>query len=192
MAKLPIVGLDPSMSNFGLSYGWYDLETRTVSIEGFVLVETHKENKKTVRVNSDDLRRASEIVKRIKSYIDKAALVFAELPVGSQSSRGQTNYGICLGILSAIEKPLIQVTPNDIKQLVGGKKTTSKQEVIDWAVERHPDAPWLTRKSKGEVVMVSKNEHLADSVAAIYAGLDTDQFKQISASLAAIYSLNIA
>ena len=189
LSKIPIIGLDPSMSNFGLSYGWYDLATDAITIDGFVLVETSKENKKTVRVNSDDLRRAGEIVKQIKPYIEKAALVFAELPVGSQSSRGQTNYGICLGILAAIEKPLIQVTPNDIKQLVGNKKTTSKQEVIDWVVERHPHAPWLTAKRKGEVVMLNKNEHLADSVAAIYAGLELDQFKQIATSLKAINSL---
>ncbi len=186
MKKIPIVGLDPSMSNFGLNHGWYDLDTGVIEIEGFVLVETKKASAKTIRVNSDDLRRAGEIVKRIKPYIEQAAIVFAELPVGSQSSRGQTNYGICLGILAAIEKPLIQVTPNEIKKMVGGKLTTSKQEVIDWAVERHPDAPWLTQKRKGEQVLLSKNEHLADSVAAIYAGMDTDAFKQLTDSIKAV------
>jgi hypothetical protein len=52
--------------------------------------------------------------------------VFAELPVGSQSSRAQTSYGLCLGVLACIDKPIIQLTPNDIKMHIGGKKTPPK------------------------------------------------------------------
>ena len=184
--KLPIIGLDPSMSNFGAAIGFFDLLTGDVEVIDFILVETKKENKKTVRVNSDDLRRAGEIVRGTKDAIQRAAIVFAELPVGSQSSRGQTNYGICLGILSAIEKPIIQITPNEIKQLVGGKKTTSKDEVIEWACKLYPDAPWMTRKCKGETVMLSKNEHLADAVAAIHVGIKSDQFLQLVDSIRAL------
>lgn len=186
MNKLPIIGLDPSMSNFGAAVGFFCLDTNTVEIADFILVSTKKENKKTVRVNSDDLRRAGEIVRGMKEAIGKAAVVFAELPVGSQSSRGQTNYGICLGILAAVEKPLIQITPNEIKQLVGGKKTTSKDEVIAWATALYPDAPWLTRKVKGEITLTSKNEHLADAVAAIHVGVQSDSFMQLVDSLRAL------
>ncbi len=177
--EIPIVGLDPSMSNFGVSVGRYNIQTEQVIIDDLLLIQTKKSSQKTVRVNSDDLRRASEIIRATQLIISNASLVFAELPVGSQSSRAQTNYGICLAILAGIDKPLIQVMPNDIKQLVANKKTTTKQEVIDWAVHKHPNAPWLTKKRLGEQVMLAKNEHLADSVAAIYAGLETDQFKQL-------------
>lgn len=190
--KLPIVGLDPSMSNFGLAKGTYDLATGEVEINELILTHTERGNSKQVRQNSDDLRRATEIVRASKDHIQNAAVVFAELPVGSQSSRGQTNYGVCLGILASIDKPLIQITPNQIKKFVGNKLTTSKQEVIDWATEKHPEAPWLKRKFKGEMVLTSSNEHLADAVAAIHVGLQEDQFRQLVDSLRMLRNIQAA
>jgi hypothetical protein len=41
----------------------------------------------------------------------------------------------------------------------------------------HPEADWKMRKSKGELVSVDGyNEHIADAIGALYAGLNTDQF----------------
>ncbi|HBB8621947.1 TPA: hypothetical protein J2L16_001754 [Escherichia coli] len=178
--KISVVGVDPSMSNFGLAVGTLDLETDELEIHGLTLVETKAgSNKKTVRVNSDDLRRASEIWRVAKLIIDKANMVFCELPVGSQNSRSQTSYGICIGVLACVDKPLIQVTPNEIKHFVGNKLTTSKEEIIQWATKKHPKAPWLRRKQSGQDVLVNKNEHLADAVAAIHTGMQTDQFRQV-------------
>lgn len=45
--------------------------------------------------------------------------------------------------------------------------------------EKHPKAPWLRRKQSGQDVLVNKNEHLADAVAAIHTGMQTDQFRQV-------------
>ncbi len=105
--KISVVGVDPSMSNFGLAVGTLDLETDELEIHGLTLVETKAgSNKKTVRVNSDDLRRASEIWRVAKPIIDKANMVFCELPVGSQNSRSQTSYGICIGVLACVETKL--------------------------------------------------------------------------------------
>ncbi|HBN7444947.1 TPA: hypothetical protein L3526_004404 [Escherichia coli] len=178
--KITVVGIDPSMSNFGLAVGTLDLETDELEVHGLTLVETKAgNNKKTVRVNSDDLRRASEIWRVSRPIIEQANMVFCELPVGSQNSRSQTSYGICIGVLACVDKPLIQVTPNEIKHFVGNKLTTSKEEIIKWATKQHPDAPWLRRKQSGHDVLVNKNEHLADAVAAIHTGLQTDQFRQV-------------
>ncbi|EPG3568368.1 hypothetical protein ON011_003302 [Providencia rettgeri] len=188
MSKIiKIAGLDPSLSNFGIVFGELDITTnKIVKIESMDLAQTEAGNKKTVRVNSDDLRRASEIWKKAKPIIEQAQLVFCELPVGSQSSRAQTSYGICIGVLACIDKPLIQVTPIEIKQYVADKKTTSKEEIINWAYERHPEAPWLKRKEKGVEKLVNKNEHLADAIAAIYTGVQTDQYRQISAVISSL------
>jgi hypothetical protein len=38
--KIRIAGLDPSMSNFGISVGTLDIDTNKVDIEKFYLVET--------------------------------------------------------------------------------------------------------------------------------------------------------
>lgn len=175
-----IVGLDPSMSNFGVAVGALDIHSGKVTFDRLELAQTKGGDKKQVRVNSDDLRRAHEIWEMVKPIIDEAQLVFCELPVGSQSSRAQTSYGICIGVLACIDKPLIQVTPIEIKKFVAGKQTTSKDEIIQWAMAKHPEAPWLTRKVKGEIAVVNKNEHLADAIAAVHTGMQTDQFRQLT------------
>ncbi|HFP9309390.1 TPA: hypothetical protein ACHOZC_003386 [Raoultella ornithinolytica] len=176
--NIKFVSFDPALRNFGFVTGLLNIETLQVSEAKVSLIETAASNKKSVRTNSDDLRRAQEIWKGIKPLVDSANIVFAELPVGSQSSRAQTSYGICIGILACTDKPIIQLTPNDIKQYIGGKKDTAKAEIIEWAVSKHPDAGWFTKKVKGETSFVNKNEHPADALAAVYAGLETDQFKQ--------------
>ncbi|EPY0084352.1 hypothetical protein ACW66H_003979, partial [Shigella sonnei] len=66
-----------------------------------------------------------------------------------------------------------------IKHFVGNKLTTSKEEIIQWATKKHSKAPWLRRKQSGQDVLVNKNEHLADAVAAIHTGMQTDQFRQV-------------
>lgn len=48
--------------------------------------------------------------------------------------------------------------------------------------EKHPKAPWLRRKQSGQDVLVNKNEHLADAVAAIHTGMQTDQFRRARCS----------
>ncbi|HBW8542488.1 TPA: hypothetical protein MFM47_004725 [Klebsiella pneumoniae] len=177
---IKVVGVDPSMSNFGLAIGTLDLDTDKLEIHGLELVETKAGGtKKTVRVNSDDLRRAKEIWRTARPIIEQAHIVFCELPVGSQSSRAQTSYGVCIGVLACVDKPLIQVTPNEIKHYVGNKLTTSKEEIIQWAIAKQPDAPWLRRKQAGKDALVAKNEHLADAIASIYSGMQTDQFRQV-------------
>jgi hypothetical protein len=70
------------------------------------------------------------------------------------------------------------VTPTEVKLAATGNKNASKQEMIDWAVEAHPEASWLRHKRKGVMELTAANEHLADALAAIYAGVLTDQFKQ--------------
>lgn len=87
------------------------------------------------------------------------------------------SYGICIGIISAIQLPLIQVTPAEVKMVTGHKNAT-KAQMIDWAVTNYPHDQWLTQKRNGVVTYVGKNEHLADALAAVHAGIDTDQFQQ--------------
>ena len=117
---IKVVGVDPSMSNFGLAIG-------TLEIHGLELVETKAGGtKKNVRVNSDDLRRAKEIWRTARPIIEQAHMVFCELPVGSQSSRAQTSYGVCIGVLACVDKPLIQVTPNEIKHYVGNRSSSGR------------------------------------------------------------------
>ena len=188
MSKIiKFAGFDPSLRNFGIVTGLLGLDSSEITDVKIQLIETEAGGKKNVRTNSDDLRRAGELWRGVKPIVDKVNIVFTELPVGSQSSRAQTSYGLCMGVLACVDKPIIQLTPNDIKMYVGGKKDTSKNTIIEWAREKHLDAGWLTRKSKGEVSLLSKNEPPADALAAVYAGLQTDQYSQAVSMMRAFF-----
>jgi Holliday junction resolvasome RuvABC endonuclease subunit len=200
MSKLNIVGFDPSLSNWGIAKAVLDLDTMTFEILDLSLicteVEKDKKTRKQVRQNSQDLDRAQLLVKGMKAACEGSWLAIAEVPVGSQSARAMASYGVCIGVLASCPVPLIQVTPNEVKLAGAGVKTATKEEMIEWAMTKYPNANWMRHKhsAKGKPhktspgVMVgafnkgdpiNDNEHLADAVAAIQAGIDTDQFRQL-------------
>lgn len=188
MAKLTVVGIDPSLRNMGFSKGVIDLDTGDIVSVDLVLVETEadKKNAKVVRKNSDDLERARLLHEAIQKHTKGYSIAFVEVPVGSQSARAMASYGICVGVLASCPIPMVQVTPNEVKMATVGIKTATKEQMIEWASQTHPTAPWLTVKRKGVIEMVNKNEHLADATAAIHAGVLTDQFRQLSAMMKAV------
>lgn len=178
MSTIKVVGLDPSFRNFGMAKGELNLTDGTFSLTEIALSETAPSaKKKVVRQNSVDLKDARIQHDALMAFVADAQLVFVEIPVGSQSANGMKSYGICVGILSALKKPLIQVTPTEVK-MVTGNKTASKAQMIKWATETYPEANWLTKTQKGKTSFIDKNEHIADSIAAIHAGCLTDEFLQ--------------
>lgn len=188
MAILKVVGIDPAMRNFGLVRGTIDLGDPNFAFEietlELVTTETDKETKKTVRKNSDDLLRARKLHKAVQLFVQDANMVFAEIPVGSQSARAMASYGMCIGILASIKKPLVQLTPTEVKLASVGDKNASKEAMIAWATSAYPDANWLSTKRNGKVTFTKNNEHLADAVATIHAGILSDQFLQAVSVLA--------
>ncbi len=112
-----------------------------------------------------------------------ADAVIVDVPVGSQSARAMASYGICVGVLGALRAngiPFFEVTPNEVKLAGAGNKTATKQEMIAWAMTKHPEANWPTYKQNGKImVSEAKAEHQADAVATIYAGMACNSFKQM-------------
>lgn len=183
--KMKIVGIDPSLRNFGIVKADLDLNTMEFKVTDMRLVESEDNAKKakTVRKNSDDLRRARLLHEGFVDACKDASFAFIEVPVGSQSARAMASYGICIGVLAACPIAMIQVTPTEVKLAGTGERTATKGEMIEAAVEAHPYAPWLTRKSGGQRVLMNDNEHLADATFAIAAGIKTDEFKAAVAML---------
>ena len=177
MKSINVVAFDPAIRNLGIAKATISLDDLSVTIDRLTLIQTQGEAGKTVRKNSDDLRRACELYNGMVDACDGAAFAIAEIPVGTQSARGAMSNGIMIGVLAACPIPLIQVQPTEVKMASVGIKTATKGEMIDWAMKQHPLANWLMRKSKGKLVPINDNEHLADAVAAVYAGIRTDQFR---------------
>lgn len=184
MAVLKVLGLDPSMNNWGIAAGTYNTATHELSIKHVNVIKSIKDERKGVRQNSKDLEVSKRIMEGLKPYLAERPVIFVEVPVGSQSARAMASYGICVGILGAVRAhgtPFHEVTPTEVKLAATGDKNATKAQMIDYGLREHPEANW-PRKSNGEVVAGSA-EHMADACAAIDAGLRGNEFKQLLAAM---------
>ena len=187
--KIKILGIDPSLRNTGTAIGEYCLETGNLEITHLKLIQTEKfEDGTKVRQTSDDLKCAKHIIGELRSVVavHKTSFAASEVSVFSQNARGALVNGICIGILASVPLPVLEVHMLEVKRAAGGEKKSSKDFMVQWAVGRWPNAGWLTRKLKGEVVLLKDNEHLADACAAIAAGILTPQFSQAVAMMTAM------
>ena len=191
--KLAIVGFDPSLSNWGIAKATLDLDTMLLSVDGLDVIQTDPEKdkkvRKVVRKNSEDLERAKLLHKGVKEAMEGHWIAFVEVPVGSQSSRAMASYGVCIGVLAEVGNamPMIQVTPTEVKVAGCGIKTATKDEMIEAMIGKYPDAPWAMKTVKGvKTPIASKCEHMADALAAIEAGMKTDEFKSTVAMMKAL------
>lgn len=149
------------------------------------LLITTKKAKKGTAVNTDSVRRARLLYEGAHSFVKKWKLdkevlaMMSEIPSGSQSADGMKSYGMsCMLTASFIGS--IEIDPDDVKLASVGSKTATKEEVITWAMEKHPELEWYLHKKKGEMLQTKKkNEHLADAVAVIYAAMKTPEFQRI-------------
>jgi Holliday junction resolvasome RuvABC endonuclease subunit len=178
--KIKVVGFDPSTTAWGTALAEVDVATLDITIENLILTETANEKAQGVHKNSDDLRRAREQYAAMVAACEGRALAITEVPFFSPAAYPAANFnsGLVVGVLASCPIPLIQVFPKDVKIAAVGHHHACKEEMIEWAVNKFPTAPWRTRKLKGAVKLTAANEHLADACAVINAGIRTQQFQQ--------------
>lgn len=183
MTKVRVVGMDPSFSNWGVAVGQLDVWTGILELSGLYTIRPSKITSKQVRTSSKDLDRVHQLVAGCLPHLKGSQATFVEVPVGSQSAAAMKGYGACIGALASLQvmgHPFIELSPNDIKLAGHGTKTATKTQMIEWAVERHPEAPWPMQTKKGvESVVATQAEHMADAIAAIYAGVKTPDFQRM-------------
>jgi len=187
MAKIRVAGLDGSKSNFGIAILELDTATLEMTVIDLILVKTEKDKSKQVRKSSDNYKRSLEIASAIPSALKGVISTFIEVPSGGQDYNSVLGFGIVIGIYASIEGmlniPAIEVSPGEAKLAAVGTRTASKQEMIEWAVEKFPAAPWRTARGKPGAKPTLDNEHLADAIAIVHAGIKTAAFKQTLAIL---------
>lgn len=177
MARIPILSIDPAFRNVGFARMVLDLDTMSLEITHLDLIQTEKRANKVVRQNSDDLRRAKELYEANQKFCQGMTLGFAEIPYGAQSARAAYGFGAAVMLVASCPMPVIQVQNFEAKLATVGTKTAAKDEMIEWAVETYPNAPWLRHRGK----LKADNEHLADAVAIAHAGIRTAEFRQLAA-----------
>jgi len=183
MRLLRVVGFDPSLRNWGMVAGHVDLKDMAFIPDQLNIVQPKNPEGKTVRANSKDLHLAKTLAKGATEFLAGADVVFVEVPIGSQSARAMASYGICVGVLGSLQamgRSFIQVTPNEVKLASAGNKTASKDDMIRWATAKYPNLNWPTQKRNGvDEIIAGKAEHLADAIATVEAGLQTNEFQQL-------------
>lgn len=182
--------MDPSLRNWGIAAGLYFPKERRIQVDSLALTNPVLPTGKQVRQNSTDLESAYQLYAEALKAAQGADAVFVEVPVGSQSARAMASYGICVGVLGALRAsgtPFFEVTPTEVKLAGFGKKTATKQQMIEWARTAHPNAGWPTYRRNGvEMISEAQAEHQADAVAAIHAGIASQPFQQLLPMMAAL------
>lgn len=186
---LKVVGMDPSLRNWGLAIATFDMVTHKLVVGDVSVINPIVTQTKQVRQNSQDIETSEQLYAGAAAAVREAVAVFVEVPVGSQSARAMASYGVCVGVLGslrAMKIPLYEVTPTEVKLAGFGKKDATKKQMIQWAMEKHPEAPWPMYVRNGvQEVSEAKAEHMSDAVAAIYAGINGKSFQQVLAFLSA-------
>lgn len=189
---IQVAGFDSAFAHWGMAEAHYDIETGDLNVFDLELINTEKGKGKTVRKNSDDLRRSKEILERSERVLTNASFFAAEVPSGAQSARAAFTFGTVVGLLASLDRPehpLIQVSPIEAKLASVGRKTATKDEIIEWAYRKYPALPWLRNSnSKRASRLTDANEHLADAIAILHAMIKTDQFRLSLSMLRSIRS----
>lgn len=197
MKSIIAIGVDLAFANMGLSRveiittgDGYSTLTPCIRCLNLKLVSTSSEDKKVVRKSSDNLRRAIELHDALHAYCDGASFAFVEVPHGSQSAVSAAALGISIGVMASCPIPIIEVNAAEVKAAVGGSRKgvqLTKAEMIAWAAEQWPEANWIRAQHKATVKgrtlpagrLTNDNEHTADAMAAVKAGISTPAFKQL-------------
>ena len=177
------LAIDSSLANTGVAWGEYN--KGVFSVQGVDMVSTEKTKNKSVRASSDTIERCSQTLSFLRKHLNviEPDVIFVETPSGSQNSSAAKSYGIVCMLIATLSPSPIQVTPIEVKQATVGKKTASKQEMIDWSYSKHPDADgWQLRKGEP----LKKMEHVSDAIAIAYAGIETDEFKRIESFIKSV------
>lgn len=177
--KITVLGMDPSMRNWGLAEALLDLDTGVLETPSLSLVQPKDLEGKQVRQNSSDLHLTAQLAVGVLPRARKAKVIFVEVPVGSQSARSMASYGFCVGVLGAVVAegiPLIEVTALEVKKALSGKKDATKAQMIDAGMAQYPHANW---PSHNGAISAAKAEHVADAIGAIHAGVQTPMFQNL-------------
>lgn len=164
--KLKLLGFDPSMSNWGVAAGIYHTDMESLEIKYTNTISPVS----TLSTNKRDVSIAAQLFTALDPLIKQADVICVEVPTGSQGFRPAVNYAMCctlVGVISTYGVPIIQVSPQDVKSVVGAS-SASKRDVVEWVNEAHPEIALPHHKGR---LNVEASNHYCDAIVAIHAAL---------------------
>jgi Holliday junction resolvasome RuvABC endonuclease subunit len=184
-----ILGLDPGFANLGWCVAIYHPHETGPSLTGLSVtdmgcIETKKDPRK-VLVSVDNVRRAQAITWMLRDIIweasdeepvrlvDAIAIEAMSFPRNASSA---AKVSLAWGVISALsalwEIPVIQASPQDIKEAVTDSRKASKALMETTLGERYPEVLKLL-----EDTPPSRREHPYDALGAIVASLGSEVMK---------------
>ena len=161
-----IMGIDPGLANLGVCGLLFDPE-QGFALDFVSLIETKKgTRKKGLRAKADDVRRLEKVVSQFGVLVREwlpDVYSFESIPTPRNASAGRKSalsWGACYAIARQNKGSLVlEYDPMDLKDEATGDPNASKSKMIEHMAARFPV---LAQTS----VVKSKQEHLADAVAA--------------------------
>lgn len=166
MSKLKIAAVDPALRHTGIARAIYNTETCEFENLTVTLFCTTKGNQ------LHEIRNCYALATRFRSLGMTFQYVCVEVPGGSQSASAAKGIGCVLALFTQIPQcRLVPVTPTEVKVAAVNNRKAGKREIIEWAAARYPEAGWHYHKYRGEMRLTNDNEHMADAIAILYAGV---------------------
>lgn len=189
MNTCKVIGLDGSLANFGIAVAEVNTDTwEILSVSSLELSKTAKSKDKKVKRSDDDYMRFKMHWQKILATRAStgATIIVGEIPSGAQDARAAFAFGGVTAMLAGLDAffihgvSTITVTPSEVKQAATGTKHADKEDVISAMYGCFPDANWIVsskpngmniKTPEGKYLTLA-NEHLADAVGIIKAGLE--------------------
>ena len=175
--NLIIAGVDPAFRAVGMVKAIFTPGHDIGNITASGLIQTEKTKEKGLYVNQDDLVACRKLFNGFHEFMRGVDIAIVELPQGSQGARASVGYGVCSMLIATLTIPVIIVRANDVKKY-GAGKNANKTQMIEWAESIFPALSTYGAKSR--------KEHVADAIGCLYAGVHTEQYKEMMS----IMSLN--
>lgn len=179
---ISVMGLDGSLANFGIAVATLDTDTNEIIEVKDLILSKSKPNKKLKRAE-DDFARFNQHWDCIRNTATKydVKVMYGEIPSGAQDARAAFAFGGITAMLGglALDYDLTTVTPAEVKVAATGDRHADKEDIIEEMHSRFPTAPWITSKRENKMnittssglFLTNANEHLADSIGVILAGV---------------------
>jgi len=176
---MPLLSLDVGFKNLG----WALWEKGQLQDMGCIV--TDKSARKTTRTADDYAFRAAQIARNLNGLIKDYSVqaIVAELPSGgAQSAKAMVMMGMATAVVSSVASvlnlPAEWCTPNEVKLAVSGKRSATKDEIMDLVAEKMG----FEKTNGGRVIKyngIQKGlfEHIADAIGAYWALSDANLVK---------------
>ena len=174
-----VIGIDPGLADLGWAAVQLHADREEVAALG--LIRTAKGKGKGVLVTDDLHRRGQELARALSGVLDEwsdVVCICAESISYPRSAAVSAMIGRAWGVIDAElqrrQLALVSASPQAIKKAVTGRKSASKDEVID-ALDRRYDGN--VRRLLSSIRAKTKHEHPADAVGAVVACLENDHLR---------------